>query len=140
MWARIPDVLYMPGSANLISQGTIMDRGIRIELINGYGAKLYDKAGGMIATAWQRNKMLPLDIAWQHLPREGASVTVPQGSPSFGVKATRDINGGDLLKSAPMASRAGSPSVKISRVYTFQESIRSVDSQRRRSQSLRVFD
>jgi hypothetical protein len=86
-----------------------MDRGIRIELINGYGAKLYDKAGGMIATARQRNKMLPLDIAWQHLSREAASVTVPKGSPSFGVKATSDINGEDPLKSAPMASRAGSP-------------------------------
>jgi hypothetical protein len=116
MWARIPDVLYMPGSANLISQGTIMDRGIRIELINGYGAKLYDTAGGTIATARQRNKMLPLDIAWQHLPREGASVTLPKGSLSFGVKTTRDINGGDPLKSAPMASRVGSPSASPSRV------------------------
>jgi hypothetical protein len=56
-----------------------MDRGIRIKLINGYGAKLYDKAGRMIATARLRNKMLPLGIAWQSMPRE-----------SFGVNATRD--------------------------------------------------
>jgi hypothetical protein len=74
VWARIPDVLYLPGSANLISQGTLMDRGIRIKLINGYGAKLYDKAGRMIATARLRNKMLPLDIAWQSMPRESFGV------------------------------------------------------------------
>jgi hypothetical protein len=82
VWARIPGVLYLPGSANLISQGTLMDRGIQIKLINGYGAKLYDKVGRMIATARLRNKMLPLDIAWQSMPPE-----------SFGVNATRDTNG-----------------------------------------------
>jgi hypothetical protein len=110
VWARIPDVLYLPGSANLISQGTLMDRGIRIEWINGYGAKLYDKAGRMIATARLRNKMLPLNIAWQYMPRE-----------SFDVNATgtRDTNGGDPLKSTPTGSHAGSPTTSRIGVHSF---------------------
>jgi hypothetical protein len=105
-WARIPDVLYMPGSANLISQGTLTDRGIRIELINGYGAKLYNKAGGLIATARQRNKMLPLDIAWQHMPREG--VSVPKDPRSFAFMATGHTMGGDSSISS-VGSPVGSP-------------------------------
>jgi hypothetical protein len=68
-YAVIQNVLYIPESVNLISQDMIMDRGIRIELINGYGANLYSNTDEMVATAPQIHRMLPFDIAWEHMPR-----------------------------------------------------------------------
>jgi hypothetical protein len=79
----------------------IMDRGIRIELINGYGANLYSQTGEMVATAPQTHRMLPFDIAWEHMPGWSdttcavSAVGVPEDSLLFSFKATGQTVGGD---------------------------------------------
>jgi hypothetical protein len=104
-YAVIQNVLYIPESVNLISQGMIMDRGIWIDLINGCGANLYSNPGEMVATAPQIHRMLPFAIAWEHMPRSSDAACAvstsavapgfPEDSLLFSSKATGQTVGGD---------------------------------------------
>jgi hypothetical protein len=42
-----------------------LDRGVRIKLIKGYGAKLYSRTAELIATVPNIHQMFPFDIAWK---------------------------------------------------------------------------
>ena len=55
-------VIHMPGSYNLISQSSIMDRGVKVECVNHYGMNLYNRNGTMVATALQVRGLFLLDL------------------------------------------------------------------------------
>jgi len=49
----LQEVVHLPGSFNLISQFKIMDKDVKVELVNHYGLNLYNRHGKLIATAPQ---------------------------------------------------------------------------------------
>ena len=67
-------VLHQPGSFNLISQSTIMDKDVRVELVNHYGLNLYNQHGKLIATAPQVGGLFVLDHVMEL--KESMTVTV----------------------------------------------------------------
>jgi hypothetical protein len=44
-------VVHLPGSLNFISQSLIMDKDVKVKLVNHYGLNLYNGYGKLIATA-----------------------------------------------------------------------------------------
>lgn len=57
----LQNVLHQPGSFNLISQSTLMDKDVCIETINHYGLNIYNPHGKLIATAPQIGGLFVLD-------------------------------------------------------------------------------
>ena len=49
----IRNVLYVPGSVNIISQGMLMELGLRIVPVNGYGINIYNNINSLVACAPQ---------------------------------------------------------------------------------------
>jgi hypothetical protein len=62
-WVTLQNVLHVEESANLISQGRLMRRGLHLE-VSGYGVKVYTPDGQLTACAPLVGLMLPFDIAW----------------------------------------------------------------------------
>ena len=61
----VTNVLHVEGVHNLLSQSRLMDRGLRIVPVNGFGIKIYDKHR-------QRAPVEEVLLAW-HLRSEGYS-------------------------------------------------------------------
>jgi hypothetical protein len=57
----LQEVVHLPGSLNLISQSQIMDKDVKVELVNHYGLNLYNRHGKLIATAPQVDGLFFLD-------------------------------------------------------------------------------
>jgi hypothetical protein len=66
--------MHQPGSFNLISQSTIMDKDVRVESVNHYGLNLYNRHGKLIATAPQVGGLFVLDRVMDS--EESKTVTV----------------------------------------------------------------
>jgi hypothetical protein len=67
----VRNVLHVEGAHNSLSQSWLMDRGLRIVPINGYGIKIYDKApaeyngrgqGSLVGVARQTGGLFRLDV------------------------------------------------------------------------------
>jgi hypothetical protein len=60
--------LHVEGAHNSLSQSRLMDRGLRIVPVNGYGIKIYDKApkdsgrGSLVGVARQIEGLFRLDV------------------------------------------------------------------------------
>ncbi|KAI5855780.1 hypothetical protein BZA05DRAFT_217646 [Tricharina praecox] len=86
----IRNVLYVPGSANLISQGMLMELGLRIVPVNGYGVKIYNRNNTrLLACAPQVAWMYPFDLVWT-----GRDVARSGSSTLSALKTTAQTNGG----------------------------------------------
>ena len=59
----LEEVVHLPGSFNLISQSQIMEKDVKVELVNHYGLNLYNRHGKLIATAPQIDGVFFLDCA-----------------------------------------------------------------------------
>jgi len=86
----IRNFLYIPGSVNIISQGMLMELGLRIVPANGYGINIYNKDNCLVACAPQVARMFPFDLI---LP-EAAGIG-PELSTLTALKATGQANGGE---------------------------------------------
>jgi len=64
----LQEVVHLPGSFNLISQSQIMDKDVKVEPVNHYGLKLYNRHGKLIATAPQLDELFILDRVRVHAP------------------------------------------------------------------------
>jgi transposase InsO family protein len=71
-WVTLQNVLHVEESANLVSQGRLMRRGLHLD-VNGYGANVYTPNGELTACAPLVGLMLTFDVAWDAL--EGDTVT-----------------------------------------------------------------
>jgi hypothetical protein len=66
----VRNVLHVEGANNSLSQLRLMDRGLRIVPVNGYGIKIYDKAprdsargrGNLVSVARQIGGLFRLDV------------------------------------------------------------------------------
>jgi len=60
----VRDVLHVAGAHNSLSQSRLMDRGLRIVPVNGYGIKIYDNRGqgSLVAVAPQVGGLFRLDV------------------------------------------------------------------------------
>jgi len=86
----IRNVLYVPGSVNLISQGILMELGLRIVAVNGYGINIYDKDNCLVARAPQVARMFPFDLKWPNIASEMISFSTLSA-----FKVTGQANGGE---------------------------------------------
>ena len=68
----LQEVVHLPGSFNLISQSQIMDKEIKVKLVNHYGLNLNNCHGKLIPTAPQVDGFFFLDRV---LPRESTEYT-----------------------------------------------------------------
>jgi transposase InsO family protein len=98
-WVTLQNVLHVEESANLISQGRLMRRGLHLE-VSGYGVNVYTPDGELTACAPLVGLMLPFDIAWDALASEGdfkeiANMTIVH---SFKTTAREVRAGGAELK------------------------------------------
>jgi hypothetical protein len=98
-WLTIKNVLHVEESANLISQGRLMNLGLHLEIVNGYGTNIYDPVtGALMASAPLIELMQPFDIAWEALEdgsgakREHAHMTMVQ---AFKTSA-KEVGGAEL--------------------------------------------
>jgi hypothetical protein len=57
----LQEVLHLPGSFNLISQSQIMDKDVKVQLVNHYGLNLYNCSGKWIPTAHPVDGLFVLD-------------------------------------------------------------------------------
>jgi hypothetical protein len=57
----LQEVVHLPESFNLISLSQIMDKDVKVELVNHYGLNLYNRHGKLIATAPQVDGLFVLD-------------------------------------------------------------------------------
>jgi len=57
----LQEVVHLPGSINLISQSQIMDKDVKVELVNDYGLNLYNRHSKLIATAPQVDGLFVLE-------------------------------------------------------------------------------
>jgi len=64
----LQEVVHLPGSFNLISQCQIMDKDIKVELVNHYGLNLYNRHGKLIATAPQVERLFVLNGVLDRAP------------------------------------------------------------------------
>jgi len=79
----VRNVLHVEGAHNSLSQSRLMDRGLRIVPINGYGIKIYDKAprdsarghghgrGSLVGVARQIGGLFRLDVKWPNVKVAG---------------------------------------------------------------------
>jgi len=60
----VRDVLHVAGGHNLLSQSKLMDRGLWIVPVNGYGIKIYDNQGqgSLVAVAPQIGGLFQFDV------------------------------------------------------------------------------
>jgi hypothetical protein len=60
----VRDVLHVEGAHNSLSQSRLMDRGLRIVPVNGYGIKIYDNRGqgSLVAVAPQVGGLFRFDV------------------------------------------------------------------------------
>jgi hypothetical protein len=60
----VRDVLHVDGAHNSLSQSRLMDRGLRIVPVNGYGIKIYDNRGqgSLVAVAPQVGGLFRFDV------------------------------------------------------------------------------
>jgi len=58
----IRNVLYVPGSVNLFSQGMLMELSLRVAPVNGYGINIYNKNNCFVACAPQVAWVFPFDL------------------------------------------------------------------------------
>jgi hypothetical protein len=59
----LQEVVHLPGSFNLGSQSQIMDKDVKVELVNHYGLNVYNRHGKLITTASQVDGRFGLDRA-----------------------------------------------------------------------------
>jgi hypothetical protein len=59
----LQEVVHLPGSFNVISQSQIMDKDVKVELVNHYGLNLYNQHGKLSATAPQVDGLFVPDRA-----------------------------------------------------------------------------
>ena len=85
----IRNVLYVPGIVNLISQGILMELGLQIVAINGYGINIYDKNNCQVARAPQVARKFPFDLKWPNIESEMVSFSTLSA-----FKVTGQANGG----------------------------------------------
>jgi hypothetical protein len=64
----LQEVVHLPGSFNLITQSQIMDKDVKVELVNHYGLNLYNRHGKLIATAPQVDGLFVLDRVLDRAP------------------------------------------------------------------------
>jgi hypothetical protein len=81
----LQEVVHLPGSFNLISQSPIMDKDVKVELVNHYGLNLHNRHGKLIATAPQDNGLFVLDRV---LERESTEYTDIEDSCLLALKMT----------------------------------------------------
>jgi len=62
------EVVHLPGLLNLISQSQIMDKDVKVKLVNCYGLKLYNRHGKLIASAPQVDGLFVLDRVLHRSP------------------------------------------------------------------------
>jgi hypothetical protein len=76
----VRNVLHIEGAHNSLSQSRLMDRGLRIVPVNGYGIKIYDKApaeyngrgrGSLVGVARQVGGLFRLDVEWPNVKVTG---------------------------------------------------------------------
>jgi len=76
----VRNVLHVEGANNSLSQSRLMDRGLRIVPVNGYGIKIYDKApaestgqgrGSLVGVARQTGGLFRLDVEWPNVKVAG---------------------------------------------------------------------
>ena len=73
------NVFHIEGAHNSLSQSRLMDRGLRIVPVNGYGIKIYDKAprdsarggGSLGGVARQIGGLFRLDVKWLNVKVAG---------------------------------------------------------------------
>ena len=85
----IRNVLYVPGSVNLISQGILMELGLQIVVVNGYDINIYNKDNCLVAHAPQVARMFPFDLKWPNIESEMVSFSTLSA-----FKVTGQANGG----------------------------------------------
>jgi len=92
----VRNVLHVEGAHNLLSQSRLMDRGLRIVPVNGYGIKIYDKSlaedsargrgrgrGSLVGVALQVGGLFRLDVKVAgklHRSRESRRHTAPNAA------------------------------------------------------------
>ena len=81
----LQEVVHLPRSFNLISQSQIMDKDVKVELVNHYGLNLYNRHGKLIATAPQVDGLFVLDRV---LERESTEYTDIDDSCLLALKTT----------------------------------------------------
>jgi len=76
----VRNVLHVKGAHNSLSQSRLMDRGLRIVPVNGYGIKIYDKAPAeyngrgrksLVGVARQTGGLFRLDVKWPNVKVAG---------------------------------------------------------------------
>jgi len=78
----VRNVLYVEGAHNSLSQSRLMDRGLRIVPVNGYGIKIYNKLpaedsgrgrgrGNLVGVARQTGGLFRLDVKWPNVKIAG---------------------------------------------------------------------
>jgi hypothetical protein len=80
----VRNVLHVEGAHNSLSQSRLMDRGLRIVPVNGYGIKIYDKSpaedsargrgrgrGSLVGVARQTGGLFRLDVEWPNVKVAG---------------------------------------------------------------------
>jgi transposase InsO family protein len=95
-WIELRNVLHVEESANLVSQGRLMRRGLHFE-VNGYGTNIYSPTTGeLLACAPLVGYMQPFDIAWDAMEpgefRESANMTVVHAFKTTG----KEVGGAEL--------------------------------------------
>ena len=98
----------MPGSYNLISQSSIMDKGVKVECVNYQGPNLYDRNGTMVATALQVEGLFLFDQAH----------SVANGSTSMSTDSDPEVISMTTLRTARHATARGSSQLMASPACT----------------------
>jgi transposase InsO family protein len=93
-WIKLQNVLHVEESANLVSQGRLIRRGLHLE-INGYGVNVYTPNGELTACAPLVGLMLPFDVAWDALEESGKETANNSIVHSFKTTA-REVGGAEL--------------------------------------------
>jgi hypothetical protein len=114
----VRNVLHVEGAHNSLSQSRLMDRGLRIVPVNGYGIKIYDKApaeyngrgrGSLVGVARQMGGLFRLDVKVAgklHRSRESRRHTAPNAADEH---FYREFLGPEEPKKEISSERIGAP-------------------------------
>ena len=97
--------IHMPGSYGLVSQSSVVDRGVEVECVNHYGMNLCNRKGTMVARAPQVKGLFLLDLVQPS--------TTPAASATISIDLDPDAVSMIALKTTGYATAQGSSQLML---------------------------